>query len=539
MTQGRPVFQLLDEPWIKVRRASGEVSELSVTELIHSAPGVKAIAGEIPTQDVAVLRLVIAILFASTKGDHPRTFSEAARDWASWWTSGQLPEKQILDYLERYRDRFDLFHPSKPFFQVAGLHTESGRASGLSKLIADVPDGHQYFTTRAGTQLESLSYAEAARWLVHCQAFDPAGIKTGAAGDRRVKGGKGYSMGYPAFAGNLGIVVIEGDNLFETLLLNLPLGSQRDPSDAPVWERELGPGVSSTHPLPVGPADVLTWPSRRVLLHPRDGRVVDVQISNGDPLGPQDQMRNEPMASWRKSAAQTKKAGRDVYMPVTHSPERRIWQGLEALLVSIPGSSHRAPVLDWLAEMQDEVLPVDKRVGFRTVGVEYGTQASSIVGVVDDRLDAQVIGLTDEAIVRAAANGASRVSHAVVAFANLASNLALASGGESDPPRKAAFEYAYSLLDGPFRAWVAGLDDRNATVESLESWGSTAQRILSAAGRELIAQAGPAAVVGRAVAKLGSDTNQLIDAGLAERWFQGALRKALLNPTFAAQEGNS
>lgn len=539
MAQERPIFQLLDEPWIKVRTVTGAASELSLTQLIRSAPGVKTIAGEIPTQDVAILRLVVAILFAATRGVRPRTEREATREWASWWASGRLPEEQVLDYLERHRDRFDLFHASTPFFQVAGLHTASGRASGLIKLIADVPDGHPYFTTRAGSQLESLSYAEAARWLVHCQAFDPAGIKTGAVGDDRVKGGKGYSMGYPAFAGNLGVVLIEGDNLFETVLLNLPLSLPHDSCDVPMWERDLGPAVSSSHPMPVGPADLLTWPSRRVLLHPCDGRVVDVQISNGDPLGPQEQMANEPMTSWRKSAAQTKKTGRDVYMPVIHSPERRIWQGLEALLVSVPGSSRCAPVLDWLAVVRDDALPSNKRVGFRAVGVEYGTQASSIVGVVDDRLDAQVVGLTDEVVVQAAIDGATRASHAVVAFANLASNLAQACGGESEPPRKAAFEYGYSLLDMPFRTWLAGLNDRNAVTESLESWGSNAHRILSAAGRELVAQAGPAAIVGREVAKLGSDTPQLIDAGLAERWFQGALRKALLNPVTAAQEGNS
>jgi CRISPR system Cascade subunit CasA len=536
MTSDTPAFNLLDEPWVKVRLMSGDVAELSLLEVFDSAVEIRTLAGEIPTQDIAILRLLEAVILGATKPDRPRSDDESVDLWESWWRAGSLPVAEIHSYLNSYRERFYLLHAEAPFMQVAGLHTASGNASGLVKLIADVPDGHQYFTTRSGREIESLSLAEAARWLVHCHAFDSAGIKTGAVGDSRVKGGKGYSIGYPAFAGNLGIVIAEGADLFETMMLNLPLLLSGRPPDLPIWERApLTAAASKDHPLPVGPADAFTWPSRRVVLHESGGRVVNVQISNGDLLGPQNQASNEPMAAWRHSANQTKKAGKDVVMPVLHSPERRIWQGLAGLLITAEGGSSRAPVLDWLAALRnEEALASATSIQLRTVGIEYGPQASSIAGVVDDSIEACVLALTDEVLVRSAVDAAARASHGVVALVNLASNLAQASGGESARPRERTFELGYSLLDGPFREWLARLDDPLTSAERVEEWGGIARRILRDAGSRLIDEAGPAALVGREVPKLGSDSKQQMDAAVAEILFRAALNKALVSgPTQA------
>jgi CRISPR system Cascade subunit CasA len=528
-------FSLLDEPWVKVRTLSGVVQELSLPDVFAEAQHLRGLAGELPTQDVAMLRLLEAVLLGATRPPRQRNEGANLDLWEAWWNAGRFPAL-VMDYLEQHRDRFDLLDPLAPFLQVAELHTDSGKASGLVKLIADVPDGHQYFTTRAGRALDSLDYAEAARWLVHCHAFDCAGIKTGAADDKRVKGGKGYSMGYPAWAGNLGLILAEGRNLFETLMLNLPLPLGR-PEDVPVWERPpLKACTADDHPSPRGPADAFTWPSRRIRLHSRDGRVVDVQISNGDRLGPQNQQVNEPMTSWRKSVNQSK-GGLEVYMPVGHSPQRRIWQGLGALLIPVEGVSLRAPALEWLDVLRrKEVLPSGYRTRLRAVGVEYGAQASSIVGVVDDGLQVHVAAITDLGLAQVAVDAALRASNGVVALVNLASNLELASGGESERPRERTFELGYSLLDRPYQAWLAGLDEIGTAGERLEEWGQKARRILQDAGARLIADAGPEAVIGREVPKRGTDEKQRIDAAIAEIWFRAALAKALVSRTVTGQE---
>ena len=208
-----PHFNLLDEPWIRVTRLGGETDEVSLLTLFREAEDIEGIHGEIASQDVAILRLALAICHRTMGGP------EDVATWKEYWqTPGRLGA-EACDYLERFRDRFDLRHPQRPFFQVAGIHSASGKTSGLASLIADVPNGSPFFTTRIGPGLESIGWAEAARWLVHVHAFDPSGIRTGAVGDPQVKGGRGYPIG-PGWAGQIGVITANGENLERTLLLN-------------------------------------------------------------------------------------------------------------------------------------------------------------------------------------------------------------------------------------------------------------------------------------------------------------------------------
>lgn len=523
-----PAFDLIDEPWIRVRTVESTLVEMSLRSVLFEASRIRRLAGELPTQDAAILRLLLAIVLGAQRPQEHRTEEEAIELWREWWDRKELPIAGITLYLGQLRERFDLLHPKTPFFQVSGLTTTTGKRSGLGKLIADLPDGEAFFTTRAGSAAESLSLAEAARWVVHCQAFDPSGIKTGAAGDDRVKGGKGYPFGYPAWAGNLGLVLAEGATLFETLLFNIPL-VQSGPDDLPVWDRApLGPGADATHTLPTGPADLFTWPSRRLRLFLEAERVVDVQISNGDKLGPQNMHPFEPMSAWRWSKNQSK-AGADVLMPVTHDPTRRIWQGLEPLLVKRAGprGGVRAGVIEWLATLRyDGVLAAKQPVDLWTVGLEYGTQNSTITGTVDDRLAAPVTALTDPTVVAAAVDAATWAREGAVALVNLASNLDRAAGGDGSAGREEAFERAYALLDSPYRAWLRELTDPDSVHKAKDAWGREASAMLRRAADELIRDAGPAALIGRLVTEHGGEQQRLLDAGLASVWFLAALKKA-------------
>lgn len=220
------------------------------------------LAGELPTQHVAILRLLLAIMYRALAAD--LNDEEAHDEWRGWWQAKELPTSRLVDYLDGHSDRFDLLHPLHPFYQVADLHTKTGNSSGLSKLIAEIPDGEPYFTTRAGRLLASISLGEAGRWVVHCQAIDPSGIKSGAIGDDRVKGGKGYPIG-TGWVGNLGVGIADGSSIAETLLLNLVHDQGSPPEDKPVWERPPQTAAEEPgHSQPTGPADLLTWQSRRL-----------------------------------------------------------------------------------------------------------------------------------------------------------------------------------------------------------------------------------------------------------------------------------
>ncbi len=56
-------FNLIDEPWVSVMtNDKGETQEVSLAEIFQNAQQYKALAGDSPTQDFAVLRVLLAIL---------------------------------------------------------------------------------------------------------------------------------------------------------------------------------------------------------------------------------------------------------------------------------------------------------------------------------------------------------------------------------------------------------------------------------------------------------------------------------------------
>lgn len=529
----RPAFDLRTEPWIQVRRLDGATEQVSLHQLLERAHELHGVTGDLPTQAFAIYRLLLAVLHRAL----PAHGAAPLRRWKTLWRAGRLPEHEVQEYLDGYADRFDLLHPVTPFYQVFDLRTAKGTTAGLESLIADVPTGHPYFTTRAGQGLERIDYAEAARWVVHVQAFDPSGIKSGAVGDDRVKGGRGYPIG-TGWAGGLGGVLVEGNSLFETLLLNLVMADDdglpaSGPADSPAWERTaLGAGVEDRKGGgPAGPADLMTWQSRRIRLIHDDSAVTGVLVANGDALAPRNTHRIEPMSVWRRSQTQEKAHGLPlVYMPRLHQPDRSVWRGLAALLPqqesrdSSAGAMDSLPpgVMRWVRDLEDDEA-IDPSMPLRTkvVGMTYGSNNSVVAEVVDDAVLLRA-GVVAEPALRAAAVAAVGEADAVVsALANLAGNLTVAAGGETEPARTNARELGFSRLDSPYRSWVAELGPGTDLVAHRTVWQERLKAQLSRLGADLVRDAGSPAWVGRV------HQGRRIDAGIAEAWFSAALRKAV------------
>jgi len=521
-------FDLIDRPWISVRMRSGELTELSLVDVFTRAHEVRTIAGDLPTQDVAVLRLLLAIL--------RRTHSEVIgpEGWRDIWEKGRLDPAPIVAYLRAHGDRFDLLHPETPFYQVAGLRTAKDELTELSRLVADVPSGHQYFATRAGGQLNRMSFAEAARWILHCQAYDVSGIKSGALGDDRVKGGKGYPIGI-GWCGWLGVVVTCGESLFHTLLLNLPL----DPvatTDAPVWERPPQSAAAEGREWPEGPLDLLTWQSRRIRLGHDGKQATAVLITNGDALHPRNRFDEEPMTSWRYNEPQTKALGSGLpaFMPRLHPQDRSIWRGLGGLLAEgQQGDDERllkpGRWQTWLGELREaEALTGEEILRLRAVAMHYGSQSSVVLDITDDTLRLPIDVLTDRKL-RATAVGAVRDADAAAsALGWLNVELAEAAGLSGDSTRELASiarEQAYSALERPYRDWLVTLDGTADREGARMAWQRTVRDITMQVGSDLVLNAGQAAWVGREVSRSSGPVH--LDAALAELGLRRRLRKAL------------
>ena len=544
-------FDLLERPWIAVRFVDGSVGEVSLRDVFRCALEIREIAGELPTQDFAIIRLLLAILHRSLA-----PVTDPVREWGQLWACEATFDDFTNEYLERHQSRFDLLHPQTPFYQVATLRTEKGEVSSLARLVADVPNGEPFFTTRQKRGLDRISFAEAARWLVHCQAFDFSGIKSGAVGDPRVKGGKGYPIG-TAWVGCLGGILIEGGTLRETLLLNLTLGDSQGmpwPSgDSAVWERQQLTERSEcgAAPTPTGVADLFTWQSRRVRLAHNGNEVTGVLIANGDVLKPQNVkgVENlEPMTSWRRSETQEKTIGdgRKIYMPKTHDPSRSFWRGLGALLPQgdretqrADGSRHLPPIsLGWIALLQYRgVFDSTHPVRTRAIGIEYGSQSATVAEIVDDSLaiHPRLLSGVSPALSQGVIDVVEKTESAVFALVQLAGNLAIAKGGDSDGPRRRAREGAYFLLDSPFRIWLSQLNADTDVVVAQDSWFQACKKILLDDGKHTVDAAGSVAWVGR-------DSKQLkrhVSSSETYEWFVRELSRALAPSTEVADVGAS
>lgn len=502
-------FNLVDAPWVSCDRSDGTQALLSLREVFDQASTLSRVTGESPLQATAVLRVLLAIFWRAhiEYGDLPDA------DPSDWWTEQFTGEGDLKgpveDYLSQHRGRFDLVSSAAPFMQVPDLQKKDGSFDEPSRLIPEAES--EYFTLREGVGRERLDLAEAARWLVTAHAYDYSGIKPGALGDPRVKGGKGYPIG-PGWAGQAGIVVLHGRTLRETLLLNTPVRqlqtSADDGRDLPAWEQKPA-AAQPRHEeasTPAGPCDVLTWQSRRIRLHLRGETVSGVLISNGDKIENKNQFA-DPMTGYRYSRNQSNKS-KQVFMAQEHDEAMTAWRSLAPLLSRenvVESQRKGEPIgkqpqtLEWLHELRsDQHLQRDTPVSVELVGAVYGAQQSSVTNTISTSLPFSLTFLLagDTTLDRAAVQAAAVSMSSTVVLGQFAGGLLQAAGGDYEfrPEPRAAVLHR---LEHQFREWLRALVPGVEPDAHSQSWQHTVRREVIAEARTLLRSAGPQAYVGR------------------------------------------
>jgi CRISPR system Cascade subunit CasA len=535
-------FDLIDDPWIPCLMAGGATEELSLRRVLLEAHHVRELSLDVPTQLPPVLRLMLAILHrALAQGgvSGPRKHES----WSVLWDRGGLPAEPVNRYLNHWQDRFQLFHPSHPFMQAANLRTAKDETKTIALLIPFAASGNNtpLFSATRDSDPPTLTCAEAARWLLHIHAWDTAAIKTGAAGDPKVKAGK-TTGNPPGPLGQLGVLIPTGETLWHTLMFNLlVLGPETSSdSDRPCWENTpLTAEWQVRHPY--GLLDLYTWPSRRVRLFPEltgDGvRVRRAVVTAGDRIADVSLLtEKEPHTAWLRNEAQEKKLNRPrVFLPGRHQPGRELWRGLETILAQAranrPGSNAKGPyILDQLAEREDNLG--DAQVRLLGVGISYGNKSAVIDESYADIMPLPVVLIAAHGVQRqSAALEAVRMLDGVAnALAKLAADLARATGCDEDRlldgQRRSARSRLYTALDAQFRRWMGRLAQPTTDPESaLADWSQTVKAEADQVAEEIISDVPPEAMRGHEVRSGSSRT--LITAPLAEIRFRAALRRAL------------
>ncbi|GAA3463385.1 type I-E CRISPR-associated protein Cse1/CasA [Saccharothrix longispora] len=389
-------FDLLTERWIPVIDRNGTPDKVGLRRLLLDSHMLRRISGSTSPMTAALYRLVLALF-------HRAYAVTTEVEWKDRWEAESLPAEPLEQYLAEFGDRFDLFDTRRPFLQCPALARIAPQTP--AKLIPHRAVGNNVtlFDHTTASDITLLDPDEAACWLVTTQAFDPGGTKTPYEGVRSSK---------LAPCNRLGVVLVEGDTLLQTLLFNalfydpeLHKPRKTTPDDAPVWEATVPPpGIPDKRPAR-GWTDLLTWPSRRILLtHRRDGdatKVDGVVITPGVEFTGE-LVHDEKMAAFRQPTGTNGKPKEDVPLqPIRLAPLRGVWRhSVELLLADQPGegrSRMRPPALDQIARLAERGrLPQDASYTLCVFGQLLNKEQSVVVDYLEDAVPAPVALLRAE-----------------------------------------------------------------------------------------------------------------------------------------------
>lgn len=507
-------FNLLYEGWIKVRKKDCTVDTLSLIDAILKSHEYVDLAGELPTQDVAMLRLMLAVVhtvFSRYDLEGSERMLQKPQDaltrWSKLWSAGKFPEKPIRTYLETWHERFWLFHPERPFYQTPAVYDEKTAADfkspKLNSAIGESNNKTRLFAERADDEKKYLEYGEAARWLVNLNSFDDQ------ANERGKKGIDTVGVGW---LGNLGIIYANGKSLFERLMLNLILFNFEKNKlwklEKPIWEvEELYDKPRREIVQPNTMSELYTLQSRRIILTQEDKRVVGYKVCGGDYFSSVDAFI-EPMTLWRKNNEKSNKKIPQ-YNPKRHDSANQMWREFSSCFYNCQ-QDRRPKIVDWISYLREKIaINRETYVSFMICSIEYGQMNSYCDNLFSDSLTFHTDLLTE-----LGTNWQTYITIEVAkcdelakAMRQLAKNLELAKGVSPDDAIKcsavqSAGEQLYYEIDVPFRQWLASIDpswaeDSEEKDNAIRTWRNTAKGIALRLGKKLVDASGPAAIVGR------------------------------------------
>jgi CRISPR system Cascade subunit CasA len=273
-----PTFNLLTDPWIKVEFVDGTYRRLGIAASIDRSNEIRRLVPTDPATSIGLHRLLLAVV-------HDQLELETDEEWFDLWDRGRLE----ID-LSAIAGRFDLFDETYPFFQT---NDPGDDRTSVAYLVPQLPkaernainthvfeDQHALCPSCCAHQLAALPATAFAGGSTTAEdrvrAEKKASKETAQAGDaspmsRTSRPGRfGYKAGINGT--NALYVILQGENLFETLMWNYALPPARPPqadhdSKRAAWagDGKVGKAVAISR---IGYARSLTLLPRRVHLFP-------------------------------------------------------------------------------------------------------------------------------------------------------------------------------------------------------------------------------------------------------------------------------
>lgn len=327
-------FNLIEEDWIPVVGPSG-FHQIGIRKLLTNAHTLSAIDHKSPLVVSSLYRLLLAILHRAFMG--PKDIDH----WGELWDEGQFEQGVIEQYLKKWSHRFNLFDDERPFFQVPNSEQEGVNEWLSVKLCFEKAGGNNatLFDHSRDDETVSLTPAEGACRLVAFQNYSLGG-RAGS-----VTSTQAASLVRHA------TFIIRGENLFETLMLNLVQYNERAEKpfrwarqqEMPAWEADELP--KNTERLPRGWTDWLTFQTRRVTLLRSDNGTIgrmktDAGFKRPDDVDTRLYEKMTPFVQGKKK-----------WNPVNTRKEQALWRNVTSLLYSTTGITHPAGNFDWYYDL--------------------------------------------------------------------------------------------------------------------------------------------------------------------------------------------
>lgn len=529
-------FNLIDEPWISVvTDYKGTTKLVGLKEFFQNAHTYIALAGDMPTQDFAVMRFLLAILHTvfsrydahgevyemievndrmqqveKVYEEDEEEYEDALMEtWRDLWTAEKCPDI-VVQYLETWHDRFYLFDEKYPFYQVTEKEIDASRMSksepskilgkNINRLISESGNKMALFSPKFDREnnKEILAYDEVARWLITFQSYTGLSDKV-IFGKEKYKASKGWLF-------DLGGVYLSSDHLYKTLILNLVLvntsnGGYNANIERPSWEYSPSEWIDrSMHSSIIDNiAELYTVWSRAIHIN---GFEPDEPFAMGIVKLPEILHENnylEPMTVWRYNKTGDSKGK---YTPRKHQLNKSLWRSFglitktEAADEGNQNMPKRRPgIIDWLNHI-DRYIP-HEFVHINSISMEDDGNATSWVPTneIMDSLcmeGAIINDVADQGWVVRINDTIDRTKDVVdKTYRGFLNDVKKIRNIESGDFTSKYIETMYFELDKPFRDWIAGIDYQDDKDEKIERWNATLKKLVITQAKKIVEDAGP------------------------------------------------
>lgn len=526
-------YNLLDEDWLVVlRKDSGAVENVSLLTLFEHAPEYRSLAGEMETQNFAVLRVLLAILTTvftrvgasgeayewlqldgsekliveeAVDEDDAEDYIDALSDtWEAIWKNHRFPAA-VIQYLKAWHERFYLLDDNYPFFQVTKTDLAErlpARKNGtqfagkqINRLISESGNKEAIFAPVAGKGKSCMTEADLARWLITMQGYIGTADKTKFPKENKGKDSKGWLY-------DIGGIYMAGDDLFETLWINTMLYHTEEDMrytitpQSPCWEDEPSArldAILAGKPMKNLAGLYTAW-SRAVYISPAwlGGTEVSVEAVKLTEIAHENAFL-EPMTLWSYSKTGEHK---NKFMPKTHKPMQALWRSF-GLLIPENGNAaaKRSGIMDYyhrIAHFLDNRI-----VKLHAVSMLSDGNATSWMPVdeITDTLSLNEIVLTDDEgdgwSVRVRNIVAETKSVVEGVYKDFLKEVAKVRGIKEDAFVEAHQSTLYEKIDRPFREWLWRIQPADDKAAKERLWKTELYQIAMREAEQLMRHLSP------------------------------------------------